>query len=221
MGRCLGPTVLALGLFACQSGATTAPGAEAAAGDETATPRAGNPCELAPGEPRILDEHGKPIDMRDEASMEAAAGRPMLLCALVRQELGGRVLDEQSRAPVAGASVVVETWQTPAPIDGRRPERRLLSTVEVASSDEGWWRLPAVHQWMPGTFASDGAPYFVNSYCVRADGYAPIAIDPWNEADLDDRSQYFEIALRRSDAAVRPEPQGEVSRCGLPLGPPL
>jgi len=207
--------------WACQSGSGSTPAAEASAGDEGAPPRAGQPCDPASGEPLILDEHGTPVDMGDEASMRAAAGRPVLLCALVRQELGGRVLDETSRAPVDGATVVVETWQTPAPIDGRQPQRRLLRTVEVASSDEGWWRLPAVHQWMSAIFAADGGPHFVNSTCVRADGYAPIVVDPWAEADLDDRSQYFEFALQRAERAAPPAPEGDVSRCGLPLGPSL
>jgi hypothetical protein len=178
-------------------------------------------CDSQPGAqtPEFLDEHGRPIDMTDETSVNALAGHVVMMCATVRRERAGRVLDEATRAPIAGAVVVMESWQTPAPIGGLSPRRSLLATVEVNTDPQGNWRVPSERKWMQAILAADGFPYFIDSYCASAPGYATSVFDPWKQPDATDQ-EVMEIALRRSTGSAS-APVGHVSRCGLDLEPSI
>jgi hypothetical protein len=216
MPRDLAIMLLAVACSACQPAANQ-PGTTAASADD-GTPRAGAPCSTEPGSPSFVDERGAPVDLTDES----AAGKHVLVCAAVRREQGGRVVEQGSRRPVAGATVVVESWQTPAPVAGPSPRRRLLHTVDVVSNDEGWWRVPAAQDWVPGVLAADGMPHFVDSYCVHAEGYAPLVLDPFRQEGVGAEEQVFDFVLQRATAATPGALGGkDVSRCGIPLGPPL
>jgi len=101
------------------------------------------PCAPHGAELTVLDEQLRPVDLHDEASLEAAGGGPVTVCAAVRAELSGLVLDSASRAPVPNAVVVVESWRSPAPIGGLKPSRQLLLTAEARTDARGAWQMPA------------------------------------------------------------------------------
>jgi hypothetical protein len=74
---------------------------------------------------------------------------------------------------------------------------------------------------MHGYLAADGLPLFVESYCVRAPGYAPFTFDPWQSA-----SEYFdeppaEAVLRAGREATNATSDRTRSTCGIPLTPAL
>jgi hypothetical protein len=175
----------------------------------------GEPCAPARA---IVDERFNPVDMNSEASITSVVGHRVFVCAPVVRASSGVVVDESTRAPVGGAVVTIEAWHAMAPIAGPAPNRHLLKVVDVRTDSHGRWQAPESSIWLPGILAADGLPYVIRSYCVHADGHAPFVLDPWKTDKGDDSTA--EIALRAS-AGPDPKPGGEVSSCGIPLGPPL
>jgi hypothetical protein len=198
-----------------------------ACGSHASEPKAGatdrTRHRVAPGDPcvptpqlTILDEHQRPVDMSDDASVERVSGHPVLVCAPVRRALSGRVVDQETNGPLSNASVTVESWQTPAPIGGLQPIRRLRHSVTVQTDSQGRWAVPEQSDWMPGILAADGLPFFIDSWCIRAKGYASQVYDPWL-SKRDDRSP-ANVALRRGNVA-EPRTDSKHSACGLLISP--
>jgi hypothetical protein len=159
--------------------------------------------------------------MTSEAAVEAAAGRPIILCAPVRRALAGRVVDATTRLPVPGALVVVESWQTPAPIGGPQPERRLVDSIETRTDASGRWSVPAASQWALGILAADGFPMFVDGYCAKASGYTAFVFDPWKVAREHFGKPPPEAFLRPSEQQPALQPAARQSTCGISLDPTL
>ena len=66
--------------------------------------------------PAMLDGKLRPVDTKSEASVRAALGHLVLVCARVRLASGGRVVDAATPAPIAGATVTVESWRAMPPL---------------------------------------------------------------------------------------------------------
>jgi hypothetical protein len=179
--------------------------------------RAGETCTPAGS---VVDEHFKPVDMEREASLMAVAGRPIFICEAIREAMSGRVVDEKTGSPIAGATTTIESWNVGPPIGRLRPNRELLQVFDVSTDSEGMWRIAEASLWMPGVLAADGIPFVLSSLCVRADGYAPFVFDPWKEGARPPDPKNFEIALRPATGMVE-KTDSSLSKCGLPLGPPL
>jgi len=157
------------------------------------------------------------------AGMYAAEGdgvQRVLVCARVRSARRGRVVEEATGAPIANAVVTVESWETPVPIGGRRPERRLMRSVVVRSDANGAWAVGEDWAWMRGYLAADGFPQFVDGLCVRGAGYASFVFDPWQQPE-----EYFApppSTIRLSKTAspeVTSASRDKVSSCGVALEP--
>jgi hypothetical protein len=134
--------------------------------------------------------------------------------------MSGRILDDATSSPVAGATITIESWHARAPIGGLDPNRQLLKTIDVRTDAEGKWEVPEASIWMPGILAADGLPFVLSSYCVRADGYAAFVFDPWRQEAERAHDATSEIRLRHSTEHAE-KPDASLSRCGLPLGPSL
>jgi hypothetical protein len=168
----------------------------------------------------IVDERFKSVDMNSEASVMASAGHPIFICAPIRRAMSGRVVDDATRSPVAGATMTVESWHARSPIGGLSPNRRLLKVIEVRTDAQGKWKVPEESMWMPGILAADGLPFLLQSYCVRADGYSPFVVDPWKQDSRRSDDAISEIGLRVA-TGVTEKSDSSLSKCGLALGPPL
>jgi hypothetical protein len=148
----------------------------------------------------------------------------------VREERQGKVVDDHSGAPVAKASIRVESYQvmTP-PRDGGGG--RLLHSLEVKSESDGTWKVPSERDWTIGILAADGLPLYVDVYCVFAAGYQAEFRNPhrdWLEPVDDERRidrqrerMPFELRLHRSTGTALAPSQftAQASRkspCGVP-----
>jgi len=69
---------------------------------------------------------------------------------------------------------------------------------------------------MPGILAADGLPFFIDSWCIRANGYASQVYDPW-VAKTHDPSP-ASVALHRGKSA-EPPTDSTHSVCGLLISP--
>src|SRR5262245_51620033 len=109
-------------------------------------------------------------------SILAAGCFPMR--ATVRREQAGTIVDRRTGLPVAGAVVVIESWQVATP-----PRlfsfRELLHTVEARTDDQGQWRVSEENDWKLAILAADGFPYFMDSACVIAPDYETAVMNPW------------------------------------------
>jgi hypothetical protein len=109
---------------------------------------AGQPCSRSASTAlTILDRQGHPVDMTNEESLSKAMGQAVLVCAPVRRALAGRVVDADTKSPVADATVTVESWETPAPIGGLHERRHLLHSVSARTDSLGNWAVPAQSDW--------------------------------------------------------------------------
>lgn len=207
--------VMTIGLLGCAGHGGDRNVAEPARNDSPA--KEGGTCVPAGA---IVDERFNPVDMNRQASVMSAAGKPVFFCAPVVQARSGVVVDETTRAPVAGAVVTIEAWHARPPIGGIAPNRQLLKVVDVRADAQGRWNAPESTIWLPGILAADGLPYVVRSYCVHADGHAPFVLDPWKPHTGATDDSVSEIGLRAA-AERDTKPGREVSTCGIPLGPPL
>jgi len=155
-----------------------------------------------------------------KAGAEGDGIQRVLVCARVRSARRGRVLDNATGAPIANAVVTVESWETPVPVAGRRPERRLMRSVAVRSDASGAWAVGEDWAWMRGYLAADGFPQFVDGLCVHAAGYASFVFDPWQQPE-----DYFApppgtIRLSKSSSPeVASASHDKVSGCGVALEP--
>jgi hypothetical protein len=159
-------------------------------------------------------------------TMTASACSPMLVT--VRHDHTGMVVDGGTKQPVAGASVVVESWQVPTP-PGYSRGRKLTSSFETKTDAAGQWQVPAESKWMMGIIFPDGSPFFLDTFCVTAPGYAAFATNPWageptagppNGNALSEARPSQKVALRRSPEsppAARSQGPTEFSRCGIPM----
>jgi len=168
----------------------------------------------------MLDEYGEPVDLKDQAAVEALAGRPVVMCVPVRREIAGHVVEAHGSQPMSNARVIVESWWTAAPIGGREPERQLVLSAQVRTDTSGNWRLASDYRWMPGILAADGFPFFVSGYCVHAPGYAPYTFDPWGSTSQTFSEPPTEVALGQDQGVDQSSSAGH-SLCGIPLSPPL
>lgn len=164
----------------------------------------------------MLDRDGRLIDTSNEESLEKAMGQPILVCAPVRRALAGSVLDEATKAPVAGATVTIESWHTPAPIGGLQERRTLRHSISVLTDAQGQWSVPAQSDWMSGILAADGLPFFTNSWCVSAPGYETLTHDPWKHPRQYARD-VSEITIKRGTPSP-PLSDHVHSACGLVIG---
>jgi hypothetical protein len=167
----------------------------------------------------MLDSNLRPVDLENHASLMAATGHLVLSCAPVRLASGGRVVDAATRAPIAGATVTVESWHVVRPLAGTLfPNRRLVTTADARTAADGSWEIPPASYWEVAVLLADGFPFFVQGYCVRAPGYEPLTADPWHDSW---RLPPRELALRATSVAKDPRPDPARSKCGVPLGPGL
>jgi hypothetical protein len=191
---------------------------------EAPVPRADAPC----GPPRqarelvVLDSSGRPIATANEQVLAGEGVQRVLICSRVRSARRGRVVVEGTGVPIANAAVIVESWQTPAPVGGRHSERRLLRSVEVKTDATGGWAVDDEWAWLAGYLAADGFPTLVDSECARAPGYAPYVFDPWEQPE-----DYFVTPPTTITLNESSSPQGRtiastrVSPCGIALEPAL
>src|SRR4051794_17674327 len=87
----------------------------------------------------VLDSAAPQGGVTGTTSVEGGGVQRVLVCARVRSARRGRVVEDATGAPIANAVVTVESWETPVPIGGRRPERRLMRSVVVRSDASGAW----------------------------------------------------------------------------------
>jgi hypothetical protein len=133
----------------------------------------------------------------------------------VREARGGAVLDAQTRAPVAGATVRVESYEVKTP-PGCGGGTTLRETMEVKTDTSGRWSVPSKHEWTVGMLAADGLPLYLDVYCVFADGYVNEVRNPhwsWFErkpstaADAPDgRQMEAALLLQRRDPSSKSNP---------------
>jgi hypothetical protein len=225
VGENLRSIVMTLSLIACEahtgkpqpSATPTAPSVAPPATGASPVPTgvsAGQPCSPSASTPlTILDTQGNPVDMTNEESVSKAMGQPVLVCAPVRRALAGRVIDADTKSPVADATVTVESWETPAPIGGLHERRHLLHSISARTDALGNWAVPAQSDWMPGILAADGLPFFIDSWCVSANGYETRTSDPWKQPAPLERS-ISEIAVKRGIASTTPNDKTRTT-CGL------
>jgi len=147
----------------------------------------------------------------------------------VRKAQSGRVVDDVTGQPLAGATVVLESWQVPTPPIGS--ERELLYTYETTTDAAGHWHAPAERDLMIGVLAPDGLPVFLDSFCVIVSGYQRFLVNPWRAEQPRGTEYRFELDWTEPPAIVRlmprrspPDPGAPsaslASRCGVPLEPP-
>lgn len=210
-------------LLSCASRSSTGPNTTTAPGEKRpATVQEGAVCDPGPGKDmRILDERLTPVDMNSEKSVLAVAGRAVILCAPVRRETTGRLLDQNSSAPIPGATVTIESWQTYPPIGGLQPNRRLIASAQVRTDATGRWFVAAESRWMRGILAADGFPYFISSYCAEASGYQHVLLDPWTRGGPITGPDLDEIKLQEGPTRPTPSARNRRSMCGIPLDPAL
>lgn len=154
-------------------------------------PALGSSGRIAPGElcdPKgplgeILDGDLKPINVKDELSVEAASGRPVLVCMQINEALAGRVLDETTHAPIAGALITVNSWESLPPTDGLHEPRSVIHSQQVVTDAQGKWQLASASMWMGGLLVGGGLPFVKSSQCIQAEGYEPAVFDPWKRTD--------------------------------------
>jgi hypothetical protein len=168
----------------------------------------------------VLDPSAPPSDSAGKAGAEGGGIQRVFVCARVRSARRGRVVEEATGVPIPNAVVTVESWETPAPIGGRRPERRLMRSAVVRSDASGAWAVGEDWAWMRGYLAADGFPQFVDGLCVHAPGYASFVFDPWQQPE-----EYFvappsTIRLSKSASPEVTSPsRDKVSSCGVALEP--
>ena len=129
--------------------------------------------------------------------MDAASGRPVLVCMQINEALAGRVLDETTRAPIAGALVTVNSWESLPPTDGLHEPRNVIHSQQVTTDAQGSWQLPSASMWMGGMLASGGLPFVKSSQCIQAEGYTPAVFDPWKRADWATAPDLSAVTLKR------------------------
>lgn len=168
----------------------------------------------------VLDPARRPGETMNTSGIDVGGIQRVLVCARVRSTRRGRVLDNATGAPIANAVVTVESWETPVPVGGRRPERRLMRSVAVRSDASGAWSVGEDWAWMRGYLAADGFPQFVDGLCVHAAGYASFVFDPWQQPE-----DYFApppgtIRLSKSSSPeVASASHDKISGCGVALEP--
>jgi hypothetical protein len=146
-----------------------------------------------------------------------------------------RVVDDATRSPIAGATVTVESWLGRNPVWGPRLpalaenfwDRHLLKVIDVRTDAQGFWDVSQEGMWMPALDIANDVTTVWWSYCVRADGYSPLVVDPWklwSKGRFDDKTFFddmiSDVALHAATGVVD-KPAPTLSKCGLPLGPPL
>jgi hypothetical protein len=184
-------------------------------------PRANAPCP-PPTHTRdlvVLDPEGQASDTSGKAVDVVGGIQRVLVCSQVIGARHGRVVEADGGRSLPNAVVIVESWLIPAPLRSQRPERRLFRSVEVRSDVEGAWSVGQEWAWMQGMLTGGGFPAVVESFCVRAPGYASFVFDPWQRADDAVGGPPPVVALKKSAAPDAPEPAtGSVSKCGIAWG---
>jgi hypothetical protein len=165
----------------------------------------------------MLDDRFNPVGTYGDRSVFH-----ILLCTLIRPAMSRRVVDHATGFPIADATVTVESWLVPLPVfDPLVLNRHLLNMIEVRTDAQGFWNVSQGGMWIPASFSDHGFPAVLWSYCVRADGYSPLVVDPWKlraEGRHDDMISDVEL---HATMGVGYKPDPTLSKCGLPLGPPL
>ncbi len=203
MGARLLCLVLGLNVLGCHAGRLSA------TGKFSGRIAPGEPCDPTGPLGPLLDGDLKPVDLQDEFSVEAAAGRPVLVCVQVSEALAGRVLDDRSGAPIAGATITVNSWQSPTPVNGLHEPRAMVYSQQTTTDARGDFRLESTSLWMGGFLAADGLPFIKSSQCVQAEGHAPAVFDPWKRSDWQTPPDLSEVRLTE----VGPGPAGLPRAC--------
>lgn len=168
----------------------------------------------------MLDPASRPGETMSTSGIDVGGIQRVLVCARVRSTRRGRVLDNATGAPIANAVVTVESWETPVPVGGRRPERRLMRSVAVRSDASGAWSVGEDWAWMQGYLAADGFPQFIDGLCVHAAGYASFVFDPWQQPEDYFAAPPGTIRLSKSSSQeVASASHDKVSGCGVALEP--
>ncbi len=95
----------------------------------------------------------------------------------VREARSGVVLDAQTRRPVVGATVRVESYRVATP-PGYGGGVTLVESIDIMTDASGRWSVRSAHEWTIGILAADGLPLYSDVYCVSADGYADEVRNP-------------------------------------------
>jgi|SRR3954447_22790842 hypothetical protein len=88
----------------------------------------------------------------------------------VREARSGVVLNAQTRTPVVGAIVRVESYRVSVP-PGYGGRVTLLDRTEIKTDSSGRWSVTSAHEWTIGILAADGFPLYSEVYCVSGAGY--------------------------------------------------
>jgi hypothetical protein len=139
--------------------------------------------------------------------LAAASAACIPMHPTVREARRGAIVDARTRAPVAGATVRVESYRVSTP-PGYGGGVELVDSLNVATDASGQWSVPREHEWTIGMLVADGLPLYADVYCVFADGYADAVRNPhdsWFErqpptaGNANDREIEAVLLLERRD----------------------
>jgi hypothetical protein len=124
---------------------------------------------------------------------------------VVRQAHAGTVVDSTSGAPIADATVIVESWSVRTP-SGERSKRRDVFTTTTDGT--GRFFVPELKRRFFSIPLPDLGPEFYSRICVTRDGYAPSVANPWSggrrSASFYELPTVFRLTPARPSDAARP-----------------
>ena len=118
---------------------------------------------------------------------------------VVRHAHAGTVVDSASGAPIADATVIVESWSVRTPSGGRSKRRDVFrTTTDVA----GRFYVSEMKELFFSVPLPDMGPEFHSRICVTKDGYVATVADPWSEGRHSAR--FYELPTVLHLTPVRP-----------------
>jgi hypothetical protein len=118
---------------------------------------------------------------RSAALGAAFASEACFAPLLVRGARSGTILDGQTGAPIAGATVCVETWRVGGLPSNIAPAR-LDDAIAVVSDSTGHYAVESMREWHLGLPFPDAGPAWFPRLIVSRSGYASRVIDSWQRA---------------------------------------
>ena len=139
-------TLSGLLLFSCHAGVPPRPALPSLArGRNLPLRHASLPANsVTPRDPSCSTQTSSPSTSRTSRRSRRLSGRPVLVCMPLNEALGGRVLDEGTRAPIAGAVITVNAWESLAPTDTLHEPRSPIYSQQVTADAQGSWSWRAL-----------------------------------------------------------------------------
>jgi hypothetical protein len=144
----------------------------------------------------------------------------LLLCCsacylplVVRATERGHVADDRTQAPIAGASVCIESWRVgglPGPI----VPVELEDAFQTKTDGQGNYEIPSKREWHMTLIFPDAGPAYFPRYLVGAPGYETRVIDTWRKPALYE-GMAQPILLKRGESAA-PKCPGAATTSELP-----